>query len=123
MRLALRTGIASVLLLAFIALSSAVGLACNKNFKVYNKTDKTMVKFFVSPYQSDDWEDNVLRSDVEPDTKIPVDMSDDNRNNSLYDVKAVFDDGTKSEGYKINLCRAAQINIYDDKVTYIDAQQ
>jgi len=122
MRTALRTGFASLLLLAFIAVSSAAGVACNKNFKVQNKTDKTIVKFFVSPYQSDDWEDNVLNGDIEPDTGIPVNMASDDRNYSLYDVKAVFDDGTKQEGYKINLCRAATINIYDDKVTYIDSE-
>jgi hypothetical protein len=122
MRIALRTGLASLLFVALVVLSGALGLACNKDFKVFNKTDKTIVKLYVSPYQSDKWEDNVLTGDIEPDTSLPVDMSDDTRNVSLYDVKAVYDDGTKTEGYKINLCRAAQINIYDDKVTYIDSQ-
>lgn len=122
MRMTRRSVIAALLLVAAFALTSGAGIACNKNFKVYNKTDKTITKLFVSPYQSDDWEDNVLSGDIEPDTDLPVDMSDDSRNVSLYDVKAVFEDGSKTEGYKVNLCRAAQINIYDDKVTYIDSQ-
>lgn len=122
MRMTRRTVIASLLLVAVFMFSGAVGLACNKDFKIHNKTDKTITKFYVSPAKSDEWEDNVLNDSIEPDTSIPVDMSDDNRNNSIYDVKAVFDDGTKIEGYKINLCRAALINIYDDKVTYVDAQ-
>ena len=48
----------------------------------------------------------------------PVDMSDGTRSTSLYDVKAVFEDGSKSEGYKINLCRARTIHIYRDEVTF-----
>jgi hypothetical protein len=120
MRMDRRSVIASLLLVCVFALTGAVGLACDKNFKVYNDTDKSMTKFFVSPEKSDNWEENVLSGDIEPDTSLPVDMTSDTRNNSLYDVKAVFDDGTKSEGYKINLCRARSIHIYVDKVTYTE---
>lgn len=115
--------IASALALVLLAVTTTAGLACNKNFLVFNRTDKTMVKFFVSPHQADDWEDNLLSADdpIEPDTKSPIDMSDDDREVSLYDVKAVFDDGSKSVGGNINLCRATAIYIYSNKVTYDEA--
>ena len=123
MQTTLHRGFAGLILaLALLAATATAALACNKNFVVYNRTDKMMTQFFVSPYQSDNWEDNVLRADIDPDTHTRVDMSDDTREYSLYDVKAVFEDGTKTTGYKINLCRAQAVYIYSDRVTYSDGE-
>ena len=119
MRMVFRTALASVLLTAMaLVVSGSLALACNKDFKVYNKTDQSITQFYVSPHSSDKWEDNVLNSDIEPDTNTRVDMSDDTRDVSLYDVKAVFEDGTKVTGGKINLCRARSVYIYADRVTF-----
>jgi hypothetical protein len=64
-----------------------------------------------------------LSDTIEPDTKKQVDMSDDTREYSIYDVKAVFEDGSKTTGGKINLCRAQSVYIYDDHVTFEDADR
>lgn len=123
MRTVFRAGLlAPILTLALVVATATAGLACNKNFVVYNRTDQTITKFYVSPHQTDDWEDNVLNDSIEPDTHTRVDMSDDTREFSIYDVKAVFEDGSKSTGGKINLCRAQSIYIYADRVTFEDAQ-
>jgi hypothetical protein len=94
--------------------------ACNKTFVVYNYADNSIVSFYVAPTSANSWEDNVLSSAgaIEPDTTKRINMSSDTRNVSLYDVRAIFDDGTKIEGGKINLCRAQRVNIYDDHVTF-----
>lgn len=118
--LRLKSVLAVVALLLAAVLTTSAAFACNKNFVVYNKSDSTITKFYVSPHASDDWEDNVLRDDIEPDTHARIDMSADTRPNSMYDVKAVFDGGDHSEGGNINLCRARSIYIYNDKVTYAD---
>lgn len=110
-----------ILALALVAVTATGALACNKNFVVYNRTDKTITKFYVSPHQKDDWEDNVLNESIEPDTHTRVDMSDDTRQYSIYDVKAVFEDGSKSAGGDINLCRAQSVYIYADRVTFADS--
>jgi hypothetical protein len=98
----------------------AAANACDKNFVVYNQTSSSITQFFVSPHSSDNWEDDLLTgsSSIEPDTSWRINMESDTRDLSLYDVKAILDDGTKVEGGKINLCRATKVYIYDDRVTY-----
>jgi hypothetical protein len=99
-----------------------VASACNKTFYVYNRSDNTIVRLYVAPHSSNSWEDNVIANTnaIEPDTNKRINMSEDSRQLSLYDVKAVFDDGSNVEGGKINLCRARAVYIYDDRVTYSD---
>jgi hypothetical protein len=119
MRIAIRSALVAVFL---ASVSMTAALACNKDFYVYNETDKTITQFYVSPNQSDNWEDSVLQSPIEPDTKKHVDMTSDTRELSIYDVKAVYEDGTKTVGTKINLCRATGVYIYADHVEFSDAQ-
>lgn len=94
--------------------------ACNKTFTLYNRSDNSIVRLYVAPHSSDVWEDDVLQNTtaVEPDMTRRINMSADTRDVSLYDVRAIFDDGTKVVGGKINLCRAQSVYIYDDSVTY-----
>jgi hypothetical protein len=96
--------------------------ACNKTFYVYNRSDNTIVRLYVAPHSSNNWEDNVIANtnSIEPDTYKRINMSADTRDLSLYDVKAVFDDGSNVSGGKINLCRARSVYVYDDRVTYSD---
>jgi hypothetical protein len=94
--------------------------ACNKTFTLYNRSDNSIVQLYVAPHSSDVWEDDVLQNttSVEPDMNRRINMSADTRDVSLYDVRAIFDDGTKVVGGKINLCRAQSIYIYDSSVTF-----
>lgn len=114
---ALRTALFAVVW-ALIATQAAS--ACNKTFVAYNHTDSSIVRLYVAPSSSNNWEDNVLGSDnsIEPDTYKRINMSGDTRNLSLYDVRAVLDDGTRIQGGKINLCRAQAVHFYTNRVTY-----
>ena len=106
-------------LLAAFLIQPAVAGACDKNFIVYNESAGSITQLYVSPHSSDSWEDNLLSSSsIEPDTQWRINMQSDTRDLSLYDVKAVLDDGTKVEGGKINLCRATKVYVYDDRITY-----
>lgn len=107
---------------AFFLFAGSVqnAVACNKTFVLYNRSDNSIVRFYVSPHSSKVWEDDVLENTtaVEPDTSRRINMSADSRDLSLYDVRAIFDDGTKVVGGKINLCRAQSVYIYDNSVTF-----
>lgn len=122
MRFAGRSILTALTLLVFVTLATAASQACNKTFVVYNRTDNSIVRLYVSPHASRSWEDNVLSStnSIEPDTYKNIDMSADTRDLSLYDVKAIFDDGTYVQGGKINVCRARSVYVYDDRITYSD---
>lgn len=110
----------AALLLAILAAIPISVSACNKTFLVYNKTDNSIVRLYVAPRTASTWEDNVLANttSVEPDTYKRINMTSDTRDVSLYDVKAVFDDGTNVSAGKINLCRTRNVYIYADRVTY-----
>ena len=107
-------------LLAMLLLAPAAASACDKNFVVYNQTDNSITQFYVAPHSSDNWEEDLLsdKSSIEPDTSWRINMESDTRDLSLYDVKAVLEDGTKVEGGRINLCRATKVYIYDDRITF-----
>ncbi|MDE2481105.1 MAG: hypothetical protein KGN02_02815 [bacterium] len=108
-----------LLALALMVVTSATGLACDKSFVLINRSNKTIVAFFASPHASNRWEDNILGSDsLEPGLRDGIDMKSDQRHYSLYDIKAVFADGTKVEGARFNLCRVAYIGVYNHKVMY-----
>lgn len=104
----------------FVAGSIHAAVACNKTFTLYNRSDNSIVQLYVAPHSSSVWEDDVLQNTtaVEPDMSRRINMSADTRDVSLYDVRAIFDDGTKVIGGKINLCRAQSVYIYDDSVTF-----
>ena len=111
---------AAVVLIAASLLPSVNAVACDKNFVLFNETDTSITALYVSPHSSDSWEDDLMSesSSIEPDTSWHINMESDDRDLSLYDVKAVFEDGTKVVGGKINLCRATKVYVYDDRITY-----
>ena len=115
---ALWTAFIAVVLVA--ALAPHAALACNKTFVAYNRADSSIVRLYVAPHSANTWEDDVLGNTtaIEPDTYKRINMSSDDRDVSLYDVRAVFDDGTKIEAGKINLCRAQSVYFYNDHVTF-----
>jgi hypothetical protein len=116
---AIRATLAAMVLFVF---TPHLASACNKTFYVYNRTDNTIVRLYVAPHASSSWEDDVIANTnaIEPDTYKRINMSADTRQLSIYDVKAILDDGSNITGGKINLCRAQNIYIYADRVTYSD---
>jgi hypothetical protein len=120
MRNTVRALSALFIALLLTAIAAAPALACNKTFILYNRSDGSIVQLYVAPHSASSWEDDVLAntSSIDPDMNKRINMSADNRDVSLYDVKAILDDGTKVVGGKINLCRARAIYIYGDRVTY-----
>lgn len=102
-----------------IALPSLPANACNKSFRVYNDTDTAIEQLFVSPTSSSNWEDDVLGDNtIDSGANTVIDMSADQRDLKIYDVKAVFTNGAVIIGDKVPICSAVQVHIHASGVTY-----
>lgn len=107
-----------VLMISF-AIPSAPANACNKSFRVYNDTDTAIEQLYVSPTSSSNWEDDVLGDNVlDSGANTVIDMSADQRDLKMYDVKAVFTNGAVIIGDKVPVCAAVHVHIHATGVTY-----
>jgi len=116
----LTSAAAAFVIAATAMLAPVAASACDKNFTLYNETDASILHLYVSPHQSNTWEDDLITNNatIEPDTSWHINMSADDRDFSLYDVKALLDDGSKVVGASINICRATKVYVYNDHVSY-----
>jgi hypothetical protein len=87
--------------------------ATNQNFVMRNNTGQTIMRVFVSPITSNNWEEDVLGSNVLPDRqtlRINFNGSEDQCN---WDIKVDLADGTSREQRNVNLCRTAEVEVSD----------
>ena len=87
--------------------------ATNQNFVMRNNTGQTIMRVFVSPVTSNNWEEDVLGSNVLPDRetlRINFNRSEDECN---WDIKVNLADGTSREQRNVNLCRTAEVEVSD----------
>ncbi|MFN3727218.1 MAG: hypothetical protein ACK4SZ_13055 [Allosphingosinicella sp.] len=85
----------------------------NQNFVMRNNTGQTITHVYVSPITSNNWEEDVLGSNVLPDRqtlRINFDGSEDECN---WDIKVNLADGTSREQRNVNLCRTAEVEVSD----------
>lgn len=85
----------------------------NQNFVMRNNTGQTITHVYVSPITSNNWEEDVLGSNVLPDRqtlRINFDGSEDQCN---WDIKVNLADGTSREQRNVNLCRVAEVEVTD----------
>lgn len=70
-------------------------------FILKNNTSRDLLEFYASPPSTDDWEEDILGTDVlEPGESVEITI-DDGREDCLYDFKGVLgpsDDGSVGEG-------------------------
>ncbi len=85
----------------------------NQNFVMRNNTGQTIMRVFVSPITSNNWEEDVLGSNVLPDRqtlRINFNRSEDECN---WDIKVDLADGTSREQRNVNLCRVGEVEVSD----------
>lgn len=80
-------------------------------FMLINETNRPMERFFASPSQIDDWEEDIFGDKVLPPNKRVRITIDDGRKDCMYDFKATLGptpDGSVGRGdmvqTKINIC-------------------
>lgn len=81
-------------------------------FTMINKGSNNLVKFYTSPVDVDDWEEDVFGEDLlRPGESIKITIAD-GRTQCVYDMKMVFEDGTELMD-KQDFCQIDTYTIYD----------
>ena len=99
-----------VLLAAGIsALIAGPALAEDRRVKIINETDHTIVQFYASNIGENDWEEDILGTEMlRPGAAVTVNV-DDGTGYCKYDFKAVFSDGDVLIRRGIDVC---QVSVY-----------
>ena len=101
---------------ALFAVSATPAFAEGKqDFDLVNKTGYTIDKVFVSPSNSDDWEDDVLGRDVLDDgDKVHITFNRAAKS-CKWDLKVVYSDADQAEWDEFDLCEVSKITIRYNK--------
>lgn len=87
-----------------LLLSATVAKAEDLEFLLVNETSSDLIEFNISSSSSNDWEgdlleDGYLGSGYEVEVQIA-----DGLDTCIYDIRGVFDDGSSSEEFGVDLC-------------------
>lgn len=81
-------------------------------FTMINNSSKNLLKFFTSPTDVNEWEEDVFGADVlQPGQEVEITIADD-RTQCVYDMKMVFDDGQELFD-KQDFCEIDSYTLYD----------
>lgn len=108
----LKVATSTVVFSVLAGFNAQIARANHLNFTLYNETSKSIYYLYVSPARSDTWGSDVLGDDVLSSGEYTRITFPNQTSNSpcIYDVKAVFRDGTKSVG-RHNLCEFDSVTI------------
>jgi hypothetical protein len=105
--------LAFLLAIGLVIFSAHKGSADQRDFTVYNETSYTIERLYVSPHSSDNWEEDVLGSDVlRPGHHVKITFSD-SLGYCYYDIKALYSDDTKSIKYNVDLCSIGSFHFHE----------
>jgi hypothetical protein len=77
-------------------------------FWLVNLTDTAIVEFYVSPADSDVWEDDLMAGYyLDAQSEVSVIIAD-GLTTCIYDIATVFDDGFELEDYGLDLCELGE---------------
>ncbi len=105
-----RTSLAATLVLPVIALLANAAAAGKQDFRIHNLSSIPIVRLYVSSSGTNDWEEDVLRSDVlGPGQVFRLNFSNDAQG-CMHDLKAIFQNGAVVEEREVNLCQVTDFN-------------
>ncbi|WP_428061047.1 hypothetical protein [Brevundimonas sp.] len=76
----------------------------DRHVTIKNRTGWTMLRFYASDSRTDDWEEDILGSDVLEDGQNVRINIDDGSGACVYDFKAEFTNGQELTRSRINVC-------------------
>lgn len=80
----------------------------DRHVTIKNRTGWTMLRFYASDSRSDDWEEDILGSDVlESGQDVRINI-DDGSGACIYDFKAEFTNGQELTRSRINVCEVSE---------------
>ena len=103
--------------------NSSASEAGAQDFTLVNETGVEIDKVFVSPHDSDDWEEDVLGKDTLP-TGQTVDIKfDRDETAALWDLKVEDKEGNSIEWTNLNLLKISKVTLhYKDKKPTADVE-
>lgn len=102
-------------LLAVIFVFAFAGMAFSgaQDFVLVNNTGADIYTVNISPSGVNDWEEDILGSDVlENGESVTVTFG--LGNTALWDIQAIFKDGSSISWYEINLLEVARVTLLGD---------
>lgn len=80
----------------------------DRHVTIKNRTGWTMLRFYASDSRRDDWEEDILGSDVlESGQDVRINI-DDGSGACIYDFKAEFTNGQELTRSRINVCEVSE---------------
>ena len=95
------------------AVSVAPAYAEDLVFMLDNQSSGAIQEFYASPVGVDDWEEDILGTDVLAAGEASRVTIADGRDVCEYDLKIVFDDASEMEERSINLCDTGSYTVSD----------
>jgi hypothetical protein len=86
----------------------------NRNVRIINETEHTMIHFYASNISVNDWQEDILgRSVLKPGEDVMINI-DDGTGHCEYDFKAVFDNGRSLVKRRVNVCNIQSFRYGED---------
>lgn len=104
----------------FVAVAAALVSAGKQDFVLANHTGLTVDELYVSPSDTDDWEEDVLGRDVLPDGQSVKIRFATGESQCTYDLKIVDEDGDELFWTDINLCKATTVTLKPKGIAEIE---
>lgn len=113
------------LVAAMLAIVTPAHAELNLDFDLVNKTGYAIKEVYVAPSSSDDWEENILKENLEDEETLEVSFSSD-QTAKKWDLRIVFADGSAPVYWKnYNLTEISKLTLFynhDTDVTSAKAE-
>ena len=97
-------------------LATTAAHAENLDFSLLNRTGYVISEVYVSSASSNDWEEDVMGSDVLANNESVDIEFEQGSKGCQWDMKVVYDDGEEAVWENLNLCSTSKVSLrYDRK--------
>ncbi|HYE85661.1 MAG TPA: hypothetical protein VEA16_04870 [Vicinamibacterales bacterium] len=96
-----------------LVLASPAAFAEDLTFTFHNKSSYAVAEFYASPADVNNWEDDILGTDILPAGESVDITIADGRSQCVYDFKVVVEDGTTLERGGVDICELGSYTLTD----------
>lgn len=107
--------VAALCTLSLLLATTAFALQGKQDFTLHNETGVEIHELYVSPHDSDDWEEDVLGRDTLPNGESVEIHFSRKEKAKLWDLKVVDGEGHSIEWENLNLLEISEITLHYKK--------
>lgn len=112
----------AALVVAALLVTPALARAGTQDFELVNRTGIEIHELYISPADSDDWEEDVLGVDTLPPGES-VTVTFKGHDACKWDLMVKDDEGGSVEWSGLNLCKISKVSLrYDGKKAWADLE-